>query len=91
MEDSVSVCLEHLRVRVEARVAELGNLLGQQLHSVRRVAKDDRLVDLELRREQNERDAEVSTEMGRVVEDGWRTFEKRVFRQWTFCRSSTNA
>lgn len=48
MEDAVSVGLEHLCVRVEARVAELGNLLGEQLHSVRRVAEDDRLVDLQL-------------------------------------------
>lgn len=40
--------LEHLGVRVETRVAEFGNLLGEQLDSVGRVAEDDRLVDLEL-------------------------------------------
>lgn len=40
--------LLHLGVDVEARVAELGDLLGQQLHAVHRVAEDDRLVDLQL-------------------------------------------
>ena len=44
----VPVRLQHFRVRVEARVAELGDFLGQQLDAVGRVAKDDGLVDLEL-------------------------------------------
>lgn len=48
VEDAVAVRLEHARVRVEARVAEFGNLLGEELDPVRRVAEDDRLVDLEL-------------------------------------------
>mmetsp|Transcript_15527 Transcript_15527/g.48823 ORF Transcript_15527/g.48823 Transcript_15527/m.48823 type:complete len:367 (-) Transcript_15527:133-1233(-) len=33
---------------VEARVAELGDLLGEELHAVHRVTEDDRLVHLEL-------------------------------------------
>ena len=48
---SVAVRLHHLGVNVEAGVAKLRNLLGQQFHSIHRVAKDDGLVDLKLRRE----------------------------------------
>ena len=48
MEDSVTVGLEHFGVRVEARVAELGDLFGKEFDTVGRVAEDDRLVDLEL-------------------------------------------
>lgn len=48
MEDTVSVGLRHSRVRVEARVAKLGNLLCQQLDTVCRVAENDGLIDLEL-------------------------------------------
>jgi hypothetical protein len=43
VEDAVAVRLEHLGVDVEAAVAQLGDLLGEQLHAVDRVAKDDRL------------------------------------------------
>jgi len=46
MEHAVSVLLHHLCVDVEAGVAELSDLLGEQLHTLRRVAEDDRLVDL---------------------------------------------
>ena len=46
VEDAVAVLLVHLGVDVEARVAELGDLLGQQLDSLCRVTEDDRLVDL---------------------------------------------
>jgi hypothetical protein len=35
-------------VDVEARVAELGDLLGEELDAVDRVAEDDRLVDGQL-------------------------------------------
>lgn len=48
MEDSVPMSLEHLGVRIETRVAELGDLLCKEFDSVGRVAEDDRLVDLEL-------------------------------------------
>lgn len=48
VEDSVTVVLKHLGVRVEARVAQLCDLLGEEFDSVRGVAEDDRLVDLEL-------------------------------------------
>ena len=46
MEDPVTMLLYHLGVDVETRVAELRNLLREQLHSLGRVAEDDRLVDL---------------------------------------------
>ena len=48
VEDFVSVVLRHFGVDVETGVAQLGYLLGQQLHSLSRVAEDDALVDLEL-------------------------------------------
>ena len=43
--------LSHLGVDVEAAEPELGDLLGQKLDSLRRVAEDDGLVDLQLREE----------------------------------------
>ena len=46
VEDAISVCLEHFRVRVEAGESELGDFLREELDAVRRVAEDDRLVDL---------------------------------------------
>ena len=46
MEDTVAVRLEHLCMDVEARVAQLGDLLGEKLDAVDGVAEDDRLVDL---------------------------------------------
>lgn len=48
VEDAVAVGLLHLGVDVVAGVSELGNLLGQELDAVDRVAEDDGLVDLEL-------------------------------------------
>lgn len=51
VEDTVSVLLTHLGVDVEARVAEFGDLLGEQLDSLGRVTEDDRLIDLQLREE----------------------------------------
>ena len=49
VEDAVPVALRHLGVDVEARVAQLRDLLGQQLHAVDAVAEDDGLVDAQLR------------------------------------------
>lgn len=46
VEDSVPVVLGHPRVNVVAAVAEVSDLLGQQLHSLRRVAENDALIDL---------------------------------------------
>ena len=54
MEDLVSVGLDHSGVDEEAGVAQLGDLLGQQLHTLNRVAEDDALVDLELRTHEGE-------------------------------------
>ena len=45
----VTVGLLHLGVDVEAGVAELGDLLGEQLDAVHAVAEDDALVDVQLR------------------------------------------
>ena len=46
MKYTVAMRLQHLGVRVEARIAELSNLLGQQLDTACRVAEYDRLIDL---------------------------------------------
>ena len=46
MEHPVSVRLRHAGVNVVAGVAELSDLLGQQLDALGRVAEDDALVDL---------------------------------------------
>lgn len=42
------MALKHAGMRVEAGVAEIGDLLGEQLDTVGRVTKDDGLVDLQL-------------------------------------------
>lgn len=83
VEDAVAVRLEHARVRVEARVAEFGNLLGEELDPVRRVAEDDRLVDLELEAGAT-RILVNPRASGAEVDFKKRTLEKRVLRQWTF-------
>lgn len=86
VEHSVPMRLQHLRVDVQARVAELRDLLRQQLHTAHRVAENDGLVDLQLPMEHtvrhNKHDASTV---------GAHTLEKRVLRQCTFCLSSTNA
>lgn len=46
VEHAVTVRLRHARVDVVAAVAQLRDLLGQQLHALRRVAEYDRLVYL---------------------------------------------
>ena len=48
MEDTVTMLLPHLGVDVVAGVAQIGDLLGQELHSLDWVAEDYRLVDLKL-------------------------------------------
>jgi hypothetical protein len=48
MENAVPVGLEHLGVRIEARIAQFCDLLGEKLNSVGGVTEDDGLVDLEL-------------------------------------------
>jgi len=78
MENAVPVRLQHLGMRVKARIALLSDLLRQQLDSICRVAKDDGLVDLKLK---------LITMfsrhrcLGSVV---GLTLPKRVLRQWTF-------
>lgn len=48
VEHAVPVSLLHAGVNVVAAVAQLGDLFRQQLNTLRRVAEDDRLVDLQL-------------------------------------------
>ena len=48
VEHLVAVRLGHVRVNEETGVAELSDLLGQQLNSLHRVAENDALVDLQL-------------------------------------------
>ena len=49
VEDAVAVLLEHPSVRVETRVAQFSDLLGQKLDTVGGIAENDGLVDLQLR------------------------------------------
>ena len=49
MEHAVAVPLRHLGVDVVAGVAELRDLLGEQLNALGGVAEDDRSVDLQLK------------------------------------------
>lgn len=46
MKDSVAVGLSHLSMDVVAGVTQVSDFLGQQFHSLGRVAEDDALVDL---------------------------------------------
>ena len=48
MEHPVTIVLKHTGMRIEARIAKLGNLLGQQLDTVCGVTEDNGLVDLKL-------------------------------------------
>ena len=48
MKYSIAMVLQHLCMNIEARIAKLCNLLGQQFHSIHRVAENDGLVDLKL-------------------------------------------
>lgn len=41
MEDAVAMILEHLCVDVETRVPKLSDLLGEELHTIHRIAEDD--------------------------------------------------
>lgn len=51
VEHTVSVGLLHPSVNVVTAVAQLGNLFRQQFDTLRRIAEDDRLIDLQLREE----------------------------------------
>ena len=48
MKYSIAMILQHLCMDIEARIAKFCNLLGQQFHSIHRVAENDGLVDLKL-------------------------------------------
>lgn len=48
MEHAVPVLLHHLCMNVEARIAQLGDFLGQKLNPLGGVTEDDRLIDLKL-------------------------------------------
>ena len=49
MEYAVTMRLEHLSMRVEARITKFGDFLGEKLNTICRVTENDRLVDLQLR------------------------------------------
>lgn len=98
---SLKTHLHHLCMDVEAGVAQLGDFLGQQFHSLGRVAEDDGLIDLQLWRSQKKEEEKIH---GGTSGYGVRTaahvfsyrvcacvftLEKSVLRQCTFCRSVT--
>lgn len=47
VEHPVAVLLKHAGMRIEARITKLGDFLGEEFYTVRRVAEDDRLVYLQ--------------------------------------------
>lgn len=51
MEYSVTVVLQHASVGIEARIVQFGDLFSEKLDAIGRIAKDDRLIDLESREE----------------------------------------
>ena len=62
-------------MRVETRITQLGDLLREKLDTVGGVTENDRLVDLELPKE----DVSIITTLGSTCES--LTLEKRVLRQ----------
>ena len=48
MEHAISMLLVHFSVNVVTRVAQLCDFLGQKFYTLRRVAEDNRLVDLKV-------------------------------------------
>lgn len=46
VENSISMGLKHLGVRVETRVSTICNLLGEQFDSTGGIAENDGLIDL---------------------------------------------
>lgn len=51
VEHAVAVTLQHFRVDVVAAVAQLSNLLGEQLHAVHGITEDNGLVNAQLGKE----------------------------------------
>jgi hypothetical protein len=54
VKDSVSIGLLHLGMDIIARIAQLSDLLCEQLDAIDRVAKDDALIDFEFCKERME-------------------------------------
>jgi hypothetical protein len=54
MKDTVTIRLLHLGMNVVARITKFGNLLGEQLDAIDRVAKDNALIDFKLGKERIE-------------------------------------
>lgn len=48
VEYSVAMILEHFSMNIEARIAKFGDLLGEKLNSIHRIAENNWLVNLEL-------------------------------------------
>ena len=74
MEYAVTMRLEHLSMRVEARITKLSDFLGEKLDTICRVTENDRLVDLQLR---NGSERLIHT----VFLDRQLTLENNVFKQ----------
>ena len=46
MENAITVRLQHFGMGIKAGIAQLGHFLGQELDTVGRITKDDRLINL---------------------------------------------
>jgi len=75
--------LKHFGVGIETRIAKFGDFFRKQFDAICRIAEYDGLVDLKLQ----EWAFQLQNEFGK--KEKWMTFENKVFKQCTFCRSST--
>ena len=82
VEYSVSVLLVHSSVDIKARVAKIGNFLGQKFDSLKNWIRNQMILGcLNL----------TWVELQNIIDWLICNFENRVFKQWTFCFSATNA
>lgn len=49
VKNSIAIMLQHASVRIETGITKFRDFLGEEFHSIGGIAKDDRLVDLQLR------------------------------------------
>lgn len=82
-------------MNVKTGITQLGDFLGQELHSLGRVAEDYRLVYLKLNNKMGNTGHKDLLDKQNLSDfrsaEVKRTLEKRVLRQWTFCLSVTYA
>lgn len=97
MKYSVTMVLQHLCMDIKTRIAKFCNFLGQQLYPIHRITEYDWLIYLKLKNRSiitSMNPARSQQNNNKSIHKNYsshQTLEKRVFRQWTFCLSSTKA